>query len=399
MTNNRRYYFDSYTRAFSARLVERVSLAARPAVVLDATYFYPASGGQPADLGAINGVPVVDVTLRESDGAILHWLTAEVADDEVSCEIDWPRRWDHMQQHTGQHILSQACLRTAEAETVSFHLGADGVSIDLAGPPLSPAALARAEDLANDIVQRNLEIKAWFPVEAELRALPLRREPKVKGAIRIVAIGDFDFTACGGTHVAHTGELGLIKILGATKAGKDTRVEFLCGARAQRDYHRKHTLAAQIAAGFSVGLDEVESALARLRAENQDLRRALNTAKAQLLDAEAAELLAAASIQNGLRLIRRAWLDRDPAELRGLAERLPKTSGVLALLGTAGEKTHLVFARSADVPHNMGALIKPALTTLGGRGGGSPTLAQGGGSSSTLEAVERVLAAAQESAG
>lgn len=402
MIDSRPYYLDSYTRAFAARRVAGFPAEAAPTgdaapppgaqwgVILESTYFYPASGGQPADHGTLNGVPVIAVTLRASDGAIVHWLEAELSDDEIQGAIDWPRRWDHMQQHTGQHILSQAFIRVAEAETISFHLGADSVSIDLAGAGLTH--LTRAEDLANEIIQRNLALRAWFPDDVELRQLPLRREPKVSGAIRVVAIGDFDFTACGGTHLAHTGELGLLKILGLTKVGKDTHITFICGERARRDYHRKHTLATQLAAGFSVDVDEVEPAVARLRAENQDLRRALTAATAQLLDAEAAALRAATPATNGIRIIRRVWAGRAIAELRGLAERLTQPPDVIALLGGVGEKSQLVFARSANLDHHMGTLIKPALAQLGGNGGGSPALAQGGGGPTTLETLTQVLA-------
>ena len=395
MKTDRLYYADSYTRAFSARVVERVTVEARPAVVLDQTYFYPASGGQPCDTGRINGIPVVAVVIRDSDGALLHLLEAESPGEQAQGEVDWPRRFDHMQQHTGQHVLSQVFIRIAEAETVSFHLGADNVTIDLVASQLSPADLARAEDLANEIVQRHLEIRAWFPAADELNRLPLRREPRAQGPVRVVAIGNFDFTACGGTHVARTGEIGLIKILGAAKAGKDTRIEFLCGERARRDYHRKNALAAQLAAGFSVGVGEVDQAVARLKNENQELRRALNSARSQLLDAEAAECLAAASERDGLRLVRRAWLDRDPAELRGLAERLVKNPGVVVLLGTAGAKAHLVLARSADVDKNMAGILKNALVAVGGKGGGSPHMAQGGGGKADMEAVEKALRAAE----
>jgi alanyl-tRNA synthetase len=296
-----------------------------------------------------------------------------------------------MQHHTGQHILSQAFMRTAHAETVSFHLGADGVSIDLAVPKLAPADLDRAEDLANEIVQRNVEVRAWFPTEAELSTMPLRRDPKIQGPIRVVAIGDFDFTACGGTHVARTGEIGLIKIVGAGKAGKDTRVEFLCGGRALRDYHQKNAILTRLAADFSTGTGEVDQAVAKLKAEHQELRRSLNAARAQLLDHEAAELAASAPSQNGLRIVRCAWPDRDPAELRALAERLAKQPGAVALLGTAGSKAHLVFARAAGVNEDMAALLKTALAVLGptARGGGSAQIAQGGGVSAEVEVVER----------
>ena len=392
----RLYYSDAYTRAFSARIAERLTAQNRPVVVLDQTYFYPTSGGQPFDRGQINGVSVADVVAREGDGAILHVLEADVPGEAAACEIDWPRRFDHMQHHTGQHVLSQAFVQTARAETISFHLGAEDVSIDLAAPKLASADLDRAEALANEIVQRNAEVRAWFPTEAELGVMTLRRDPKIQGPIRVVAIGDFDFTACGGTHVALTGEIGLIKITGLSKAGNATRIEFLCGGRARRDYQRKNAIVSQLAADFSVGQGELDQAVARLKAEHQELRRSLNAARAQLLDHEAVELAAAAETRNRLRLVRRAWPDRDPSELRGLAERLAKQPGMVALLGTAGSKAHLVLARAADVNKDMAALLKSALAVLGpARGGGSPQLAQGGGVSAEVEGVERALRGAE----
>jgi len=179
-------------------------------------------------------------------------------------------------------------------------------------------------------------------------------------------------------------------IVGVGKAGKDTRVEFLCGGRALRDYHQKNAILTQLAADFSTGIGEVDQAVAKLRAEYQELRRSLNAARAQLLDHEAADLAASAPSQNGLRIVRRAWPDRDPAELRALAERLAQQPGAVALLGAAGSKAHLVFARAADVDKDMAALLKTALAVLGpARGGGSPNIAQGGGVSA--EAVERAL--------
>ncbi len=285
----------------------------------------------------------------------------------------------------------------APAETISFHLGADGVSIDLAVPKLAPADLDRAEDLANEIVQQNVEVRAWFPTEDELSMLTLRRDPKIQGPLRVVSIGDFDFTACGGTHVARTGEIGLIKITGVGKAGKDTRVEFLCGGRALRDYRQKNAILTRLAADFSTGIGDVDQAVAKLKAEHQELRRSLNAARAQLLDHEAIELLSTTPARNGLRIVRRVWPDHDPAELRALAERLAKQPGTVALLGTAGSKAHLVFARAADVDKDMAALLKTALAVLGptARGGGSPQIAQGGGVSAEVEAVERALRQAE----
>jgi alanyl-tRNA synthetase len=368
----------------------------RPAVTLDRTCFYPASGGQPADTGALNGARVVDV--QTQGGAILHILEGELAEGAARGEIDWARRFDHMQQHTGQHILSQAFLRAAEAETVSFHLSPDSVTIDLAAQDLPPAALARAEDLANEVVLADTPVRAWFPTAAELAGLALRRTPDglAPGALRVVAIGDFDYNACGGTHVARAGEIGQIKVVRAERRGAATRVEFRCGLRALDDYRRKNDLALALAADFTCGWDEVPQAVARLRAEAQAARHALKIAREQLLDHEAAELLALARPRNGWRVVRRAWPGREPTDLRALAARLAAQPGAVALLGNAGDKAQIVLARAADVATDMRPALQTALAALGGgRGGGNSALAQGGGGAAQLAAVEGALAQAE----
>lgn len=213
----RLYYSDSYTRKFAARVRERAALPDRHAVILDRTFFYPASGGQPSDLGMLNGVAVEEAVVRESDKAVLHFLARPLDTDSVEGEIDWPRRFDFMQQHTGQHILSQAFIRSAEALTVGFHLGAETTTIDLDTEKIAPSAIERAEQIANEAVAANYPVRAWFPTADELSRLTLRKTPDVDGPLRVVAIGEFDFNACGGTHVAHTAEVGPIKILKTEK--------------------------------------------------------------------------------------------------------------------------------------------------------------------------------------
>jgi alanyl-tRNA synthetase len=202
---NRRYYTDSYTSVFTARVVEATTLEDRPAVVLDDTFFYPTSGGQPHDTGLLGGVPVFEVRLRESDGAVLHRLEGTLSEGPVQGIIDWSRRLDHMQQHTGQHILSAAFVKVAEAPTIGFHLGEEYVSIDLGVRELDETRAVEAEELANAVVRTDLQIRAWFPSPDELATIPLRKTPDVEGDLRVVAIGEFDHSACGGTHVARTG--------------------------------------------------------------------------------------------------------------------------------------------------------------------------------------------------
>lgn len=394
---DRLYYFDSYKTEFTAQVIERLTADGRPAVVLNQTAFYPAGGGQPFDIGSINGVPVVEVAVRQSDNAVVHVLGAPLGGAQASGAVDWQRRFDHMQQHSGQHILSQAFLRAAEAETVSFHLGRDIVTIDVNHDRLTAAQIGRAEDIANDAVMRNLPVRAWFPAADERSRLALRKTPDVSGPLRVVAIGDFDCSACGGTHVANTGEIGLIKIVKVDKHKQATRVEFCCGARALADYRQKNAIANQLAADLTCGFWEVGQAVGRLRAENSALRKELKAAREQLLGHEAAQLAAAALLVNGWRVVRKAWPDRDLNELRSLAARLASEPGTVALLGSSGAKAQFVFARADDVEKDMNTLIKTTLAARfeGGRGGGEPRLAQGGGVSADLSAVQNALAHAE----
>lgn len=394
----RLYYDDAYTTHFSSHVIERLSVGGRPAVILDRTYFYPTSGGQPADQGEINGVAVVDVFLREEDGAIVHLLASNVQADQVDCQIDWVRRFDHMQHHTGQHILSQAFVQTAHARTIGFHLSADSVTIDLDKPSLPPEVVEQAEDLANQIVYQNRPVRARFLAAGEEHQIEIRKLPEhLPERLRVVEVEGFDATACGGTHVSHTGEIGLIKVLKAERRGEETRIEFRCGWRALHDYRAKNALANQLAADLTVGYWEVGEAVARLKAELKAARQALNAAQERLLDEEASRLLQTASRHGEVVIVRAAFAGRETGELRALASRLIQSPGVLALVGTSGDKAHLILARSADLPYDMAAALKQALAVLGSdRGGGRPDFAQGGGVSASLDQVASALAHAEQ---
>ena len=392
----RLYYSDSYTHTFKARIVERLTHNHHPALILDKTFFYPTSGGQPNDCGSINQAQVIDVIVRESDKAILHILDRETDSGDAACAIEWNRRFDHMQQHTGQHILSQAFVRIARAETAGFHLG-ESLTIDLAVEKLSPDYIDQAEDLANRLVTDNVPIRSWFPSDDELQKIPLRKAPEIDGRLRVVAIGDFDFTACGGTHVAHTGEVGLIKIVKVERAKKMMRVEFMCGARALRDYRRKNAMMNQLAADFTCGVFEIDQSVAKLRSESQAFNKELKEAREQLIEYDAQELIAALPDTWGNRLIKRVWANRDMNELRKLAMRLTDEPKVIALLGSSGAKANLVFARSSDVDQDMKALLLSALKVIGSeKGGGDARLAQGGGVTANGDMIEKALQEAEK---
>jgi alanyl-tRNA synthetase len=374
----RLYYLDSYRLEFEARVVERVGVGAKPGVILESTYFYPTSGGQPHDEGSLNGVPVIDVFERE-DKAIVHVLTMELKGGLVHGVIDWGRRFDHMQQHTGQHILSQAFLQLFRAETIGFHLGKEASTIDVDKAPLAASQLDRVEDLANEIVFADRPVKACLITETELAGLPLRKLPVVEKPIRIVEVEGFDYSPCGGTHCRRTGEIGLIKITKVERRGQETRIEFLCGSRALADYRAKNRTVNELANQFSVGAWELAEAVERLGEEVKVIRRELNAARNRLLDYEAAELLAEAEQHGDVRVVRKVFTDREGEEVRRLALRLMESEGSVALLGLAGEKAQLVFACSGDLPYDMNDLLKKACEIVGGGGGGRRRFAQGGG--------------------
>jgi alanyl-tRNA synthetase len=397
MTSQRLYYDDPYATQFEAELVEQAVYNGAPAVVLDRTCFYPTSGGQPYDTGHLNDVPVIDVVVRESDGAVLHVLGGKLPSGKVSGQIDWARRFDHMRHHTGQHILSQAFIHLVQAETIGFHMSPDSVTIDLNISQVDPAVVDAVEDLANQIVADNRPVRAWFPSDAELETLRLRKVPDVGGKFRVVDIDGFDVTACGGTHVARTGEIGIIKVLRTEKHGDTIRVEFRCGDRALRDYRQKNALMNQLAAEMTVGYWEVPAALERLREENKTLRRELRTARAALSESQAEAIWQAADRSSGMALVVQAFDDRDAGEVRDLVQKLITHPATIALCGAAGEKAQLIIARSDDLHQDMVPVLMYGLAVWGvERGGGRPSFAQGGGIKASLTDVQAALAAAAE---
>lgn len=388
----RLYYADPYATCFEARVIERLSWNGQPAVILDHTAFYPTSGGQPADSGVLGEVPVVDVEVRESDDAIVHVLGDELAGDQVRGEIDWARRFDHMQQHTGQHILSAACEQLLDADTVSFHLGSEICTIDLNVSRLSDDSMEPVEEVVNRIIWEDREVTARWVDPDELNELPLRRPPQVEGPLRLVGVADFDLNPCGGTHVARTGEIGVLKIIRLDYRGDETRVEFLCGRRALDDYRSKNETVLALSANLTVGHWEVEEAVERLEEDFKAARRELRTVRERLLEEEAARLVREAPQIGPLRVIRGVWEGRDPGELRSLAQTVASHPQVIALLSSLGERTHLCVARSEGVDVDAEVLLKEAFVELDGKGGGRPHLAQGSAPQTERARVEEVLA-------
>ena len=391
--NTRLYYNDSYTTTFKANIIERFQYHGNLAIVLDQSYFYPTSGGQPHDIGTLNDLPVTNVLVRLEDNAVAHIINGEIWSDEVNGQIDWSRRFDHMQQHTGQHILSQAFLRAAETETVSFHLSGDYATIDLKDSGLKPTHIEKAELIANQIIWENRPVTARLVSKEEADSLPLRKIPDIDDdQLRIVEIKEFDLTACGGTHVSHTGEIGLIKITKLERRKNELRVEFLCGRRALVDYRQKNRIVNQLANELTTGYAEIEASVVRLRDEAKQSRRLLKQQLSHSLSIEAGHLLKHGTRRGNTIIISEQFSGRDLAEIRMLANQIIEHPNSIALLGIVGDSSQLIFARSEDAPGEMNQLIKQTLQVLGSAtGGGTAKFAQGGGTAADSERMTQAL--------
>ena len=397
----RLYYTDAYLRAFTARVVSVRPAPdggrARVGVVLDRTAFYPTSGGQPHDTGTLAGLPVLDVI--DAGEEVVHVLEGQVPDGrlamgaEVEGDVEWERRFDHMQQHTAQHLLSAVFLQVLGADSVSVHLG-ESSTLDLEIPTCDPGDLRRVEEAANRIVFESRPVTVTFVDAAAAEAVGLRRPPRRAGPLRIVEIAGSDRSACGGTHVRSTSEIGLVLIRRWERTRGRVRVEFLAGWRAIRDYQWKHALVTDWSTRLTVSDRELGDALERLAREAQEGARALEVARRRLLGYEAAERLAAVPAAP-VKILRLEFPDRAPEEVRGLLREMTSHDRCIVLAGVAGTG-RLYFARSPGEGPDMAALLGRACRAVDGRGGGTAEFAQG--TVAPGEPVTRALALAEEEA-
>jgi len=378
----RLYYTDSHLAVFDARVV-RLSETAdmRPAVLLDRTAFYPTGDGQLSDTGTLDSARVVECIDME-DAGVLHVIEGATLAEGAAVQgrVDWSRRLDHIQQHTGQHILSQAFVQLFDAPTHSFRMMETASEIDLELPEPSLERIEQAVDLANRIIWEDRPLKIHQVTPEAAARLPLRRDSARTGELRIIEIEGFDFNACGGTHARHTGEVGLLAVRDWQRAKGMTRIEFVAGGRALSDYRRAHHTARAVAAHFSAPRDDAPALVERTLEENRRLARHVRTLEEIAIRVEAEELIATAQIIGDARLVARILEGRDADSLKRLALALIERPSTIALLGSHdGETARIVFARAADAPGDMNALMREACALLGGRGGGRPDMAQGGG--------------------
>jgi alanyl-tRNA synthetase len=372
------YYTEPTCIEFDATVVAATTADGRNLVVLDRTAFYPASGGQPNDTGSLGDAEVSDVVDLD-DGSIGHIVSAPIAEGtRVHGRVDWTRRFDHMQQHTGQHILSAAFDRLHHARTVGFHLGAILSTLDL-DKVLGVEALAAAEQEANRVVWENRSVSIRFATPEEAAAMTFRKEPTRSGPLRVIEVDGFDVSACGGTHVAQAGQVGVIALRSWEKLRGGMRLEFACGGRALREFRVLRDAVAGSLRYLSVAPQDLPAAIESAQAENKDLRRTIRDLGERLAVHEAAVLTQRARQVGPARVIVDALDGVDQAGLKALASAAAGQPGVVAALLSAADPALVVIARAPDVSLDAAAVLKAMVQRFGGKGGGKPELAQGGG--------------------
>jgi alanyl-tRNA synthetase len=379
----RLYYDDSYLRQFTANAVECGPGSAT--VYLDRTAFYPSSGGQPFDLGSIAGIAVRDV-VDEGD-RIAHLLAAPLTAGVVECSIDWTRRFDHMQQHTGQHLLSAVFEDLFRLRTVSFHLGAESCTIDLEGGAVDARQSAAVEIRANEIVEENRPVSVAY--EDAASAQGLRKASERSGVLRIVTIDGLDRSACGGTHVRSTGEIGTVLLRKLEKVRQAVRVEFLCGQRAVRRARADYEALSRVAQLFSASLDEAPGMVAAQLETARAAGKAHQKLQLDLAACQGRELYQNTTPgADGLRRLVRRVTTGSLEELRALAHHFTAQSKAI-FVATLSDPPSVLLAASADAGVDAGQSLKAALAASGGRGGGTARMAQGSVPQASL--LEQVL--------
>ncbi len=396
-SSDRLYYSDSFVRTFAAVVTEVRELSGGNGgqiwqLLLNRTAFYPTSGGQPFDMGQLSPTVRDGTTLNIAveqveegeEGAVWHFVRKPLdPGTHVTGEIDWERRFDHMQQHTGQHLLSAVFWRELQLPTVSFHLGETTSTIDLAGGPLAHRGLQRVERIANEIIAEDRPVTTRFVSRDEAQAMmiagQLRKLPDRQGAIRLVDIADCDDNACGGTHVRSTGQIGGLLVRAVEKVKQGVSIEFVCGSRAVRTAHADFAILSEASALLSTGPKELVATVGKMLTDGKANAKERQKLREELVVFHAAKLVTEAPIENGLRLLVRAWKDRDRDYVKLLASRTAAAAERTAVIfsATEADPVSVFVARSTDLNFNCGQILREALAHMGLRGGGSADLAQG----------------------
>lgn len=371
----RLYFDDPYQTQFEAEIKEKNSVEGKPAVVLDQTLFYPESGGQPCDKGHINDIPVLKVF--EEGEKIVHVLAQDIKADRITGIIDWDTRFDHMQQHSGQHILSQVFHRYLKGKTMSFHLGEKTSTVEIDIRKISTQELEDVEKQANDVVFENREIRCSFISDTRVDEVPLRKPPVKTGELRIVEVQNFDYTACGGTHPRRTGEIGLIKILKWDRIRDNIRFEFVCGKRALIDYRMRINVLRDVTNRFSSGETDLIDMVDKLFQDYKTQKKINRQIQESISGYEARDFIEQAES----RIIKKIFADKSVDEARLLALNIIRTSDHIVLFGLKlAERVHLIFACPENAGINMRDLVPKVTPIIDGKGGGRPSLVEISGS-------------------
>ncbi|QSS99683.1 alanyl-tRNA editing protein [Pontibacillus sp. ALD_SL1] len=383
------FYRDAYQTEFTTKLVKAdQDEGGRPYVVLEETAFYPTGGGQPHDTGSLNNVRVIDV--EEVGGEVRHYVTLPIEEaSTVNGVVDWSRRFDHMQQHTGQHILSAILQDEFNLATLSFHLGKDTVSIDLDGESLSEETLHKVEQRVNEVIQENRSIETkWMTVD-EANQYPLRKSLSVDEAVRLVIIPDIDYNGCGGTHPRSTGEVQMMKLLGWTRQKRNVRLEFVCGNRVLEQLEKKHSFLTGIKTLMKRPEEELEQEVSSLIKESKAKDKQLAEQTAQLLEYEARDLAAAPQETGDVSIVQRVFQDRTIKTLQDLGKKVVEQApnGIVVLVSEQKDQLQFVLAQGSDVSGNMKEASQHVMPLIEAKGGGKPDFVQGGGTKA-LEAEE-----------
>ncbi len=396
-TSERLYYSDSFLKTFTAAVTQVRELSGSGGdsiwqLALNRTAFYPTSGGQPFDTGILRPtspggrgleIPIEEVE-EDEEGTVWHFVRQPVAaGTQVEGRIDWERRFDHMQQHTGQHLLSAVFLKEVQAPTVSFHLGERTSTIDVATASLAQASLERVERIANEIIAEDRLVTVHYvsrdEADSMLAAGELRKLPDRQGSIRLIEIPDWDRNACGGTHVRSTGQIGGLLVRSMEKVSRGIRVEFVCGLRAVGAARADAAILKETSAMLSVGAQELPASVNRLLVDAKAAAKERLKLREELAVFQGAQLATEVPVEKGLRLVVREWKDRDRDYVRLLASRTAAAAPSTAVVFTArdADPWRVFIARSRDLAFDCGKILREALLQLGLRGGGSPDLAQG----------------------
>lgn len=406
---DRLYYSDSFLHDFEAHVVSVVNEAGRPAIILDRSAFYPTSGGQVFDKGWIEfgeggdraRLQVSEVAENVQTGEVVHYLEAEMASLRpgaiVRGTIDSARRRDHMQQHSGQHVLSGAFEKLYNFPTVSFHMGDESCTIDLSTESISAEQLEAAEGLANEVIGEDRPVEIRFATAEEARTMGVRKIPPVeREKLRLIDIREFDLNACGGTHVRSTGQIGSILLRKTEKVRQGVRVEFVCGLRAVATARHDYETLTEAAALFSTHIWGVPQQIRKSQDESKAAQKTQHRLLEEVAGLQAGQMLQAAEQRGARKLVVEYFAERDLNFIKMLAQKLTKAGQCIALLACGGVQPSVVFAQTPGVGDDMGELMKQAVQAMGTRGGGNRDMAQGGApdgeraEQAVREAAERV---------